>query len=285
MRKKYHISELLGGDDRTFVTNLYRALLKRQPEPKGFENHIAHLRRRRVKLHRMEGSRPRQQTLRDIAYSEEGKRIAIYIEGLSEEGGTTAKQVESNVLEILEASLEYEEALRGAPDSRTPHRDYRAALEAWRRWFSLRPTWAVAGELQHLGLSLAAEIARLGLPQREPLILFEVSDLFWDMGDNRTVSGIQRVQLGLIAQLLKAHESGEASNCRLVLWQGDNLWQLQDRSLEHILEIYKKPKEDDLLHRREMISVASGEAMLVCPTLGDIFFSTGIIYLRPDVAR
>jgi glycosyltransferase involved in cell wall biosynthesis/Flp pilus assembly protein TadD len=149
------------------------------------------------------------------------------------------------------------------------------ASEAYRRSFVLKPLLATARELRHMGNDLAALEERLAPQARIPEILFEISDLFVDLLDSRTISGIQRVQLGIISHIVAENQRGGASDCRIVLWEGDELWCLRADCLARLLTIYELTGDDALELRREFIEEAMAKAELVRPMRGDVVFSTG----------
>ena len=159
------------------------------------------------------------------------------------------------------------------------------AVEAYRRSFALRPLHAAASELQHLGLPLAGELARLEPPSRESTIFFEISDLFFDLLDNGAISGIQRVQLGIISHILAEHEQGRALDCRIVAWENGELWALEANSLEALSRIYHTAKNAEVEGRRKAAEGGFDNAELVRPISGDVVVSTGTIYQQPDLVK
>ena len=161
----------------------------------------------------------------------------------------------------------------------------REAAEAYRRSFALKPLTAAAFELQRLGIDLAVEQECLAPETRAPELFFEISDLFVDLLDNGTISGIQRVQLGIISHILAEHDRGRALNCRVVTWEGDDLWAPQANALIAFLRIYQTAGEAKPGRRREAVDSARNNAELVRPVPGDIVVSTGTIFRRSDLVK
>ena len=160
-----------------------------------------------------------------------------------------------------------------------------AAIDAYRRSFALKPLWSAASELQQLGYFLGDELSQLATPTREPAIFLEISDLFADLLDSKTISGIQRVQLGILSYILAEHRNRRALDIRVVAWQGDELWQLEDEFMSHFTRIYQTIGETEFAQRRELVDKACGSGELVQPVPGDVVVSTGTIYRRSDLVR
>ncbi len=160
----------------------------------------------------------------------------------------------------------------------------REAMEAYRESFLLAPTLAAAKELEQLGIVLTDVMARLAPAARTPMIFLEISDLFSDLLDSRTISGIQRVQLGLIGHVLGEHGRGRSQDCRLVVWHGNNLWVLADEALKRFGEARDAPESHDLSVRGNWIEQTLDKSELVRPAQDDILLSTGTIYRRSDTA-
>ena len=90
--------------------------------------------------------------------------------------------------------------LQGRPDD---------AIESYRRSFALRPLCAAGLELEQLGVDLTTiEQENPAREARPSEILFEISDFFPDLLDSMTISGIQRVQLGILTYIVAEHRHG-----------------------------------------------------------------------------
>ena len=159
------------------------------------------------------------------------------------------------------------------------------ALAAYRRSFALKPLRATAFELEQLGLSSADELVRLGSPPREPAIFFEISDLFSHLLKFSTVSGIQRVQLGIISYIVDEHDHGRGLDCWIVTWEGGRLWVLGADSLAILLPVSGTSEIAETEQRRKSVDDALNKAEMFRPISGDIIVSTGAIYERPDLIK
>ena len=158
------------------------------------------------------------------------------------------------------------------------------ASEAYGRSFALKLSRAASFEPQPLGIDVAGERERLAPQARGPEILFEISDLFSDLLDLGTVSGIQRVQLGIISHILAEHDHGRALDCWIVVWKGGDLWRLEPNALADVLRFYKTAEHQDA-ERRKAVEDTLGKGELVRPIPGDIVVSTGTIYQQPDLVK
>ena len=161
----------------------------------------------------------------------------------------------------------------------------REALEAYRRSFTLKPLRVAARELEWLGTDLACELETLETQDRTAEILFEITDFFFHLLDNGTISGIQRVQLGVISHILAEHDHGRALDCRIVTWDAGHLWALEPDSLAAFLRIYEISENGEPERRRKLVDDAFGSAELVRPISGDIVISTGTIYRQLDLLK
>jgi glycosyltransferase involved in cell wall biosynthesis/tetratricopeptide (TPR) repeat protein len=157
------------------------------------------------------------------------------------------------------------------------------AVEAYRRSFALKPLLAPARELKWLGSDFASEVEILEPEARTPEILFEISDLFAALLDSRTISGIQRVQIGIISHILEEHARGKASHCHIVVWEGDELWRIRENCLATFLRVYEDTGDGVFERRRELIDEEVTKSELLRPVPGDIVVSTGTIYQQPDL--
>lgn len=180
----------------------------------------------------------------------------------------------ARLLENADLFLQLGKALR--------RRDQRPeAIQAYRRSLALEPSLAAVTELKELDVDV--DISELRAPARDPEILFEISDLFSDLLDNVTISGIQRIQLGIISYILSEREAGRALDCQLVWWVNDDLYKLDAKSLVEVMQIYQRPEVQDVAHRRKTVKMLNEQGDLVIPVPGDILISTGVIYRQPNL--
>lgn len=158
------------------------------------------------------------------------------------------------------------------------------AVAAYRRSFKLKPLRAPALELQQLGLPVGDELLHEGPVAREPAIFLEISDLFFNLLDNGVISGIQRVQLGIISHILIEHQQARALDCQVVVWGDGELWALQPASLTALSRNYHGAENAEP-ERRRLVEFCINNAELVRVISGDIVVSTGSIYQQPDLAK
>ena len=155
------------------------------------------------------------------------------------------------------------------------------AIQAFRHSLALEPSLAAVTALRDVDVEV--DVGELRAPARDPEILFEISDLFSDLLDNVTISGIQRIQLGIISYLLSEHDAGRALDCRLVWWVHDDLYRLDAKSLVEVMDIYQRPEVRDATHRAKTIKTLHEQGELVIPAPGDVLISTGVIYRQPNL--
>lgn len=156
------------------------------------------------------------------------------------------------------------------------------AIEAYRRSLTLEPSVAALASLREFGVDL--DLEDLPPPKRDPEILFEISDLFSDLLDNITISGIQRIQLGIISHLLSEHRQGRALDCKLVWWVDDDLWRLDRQSLLAVVRLYQSPEVRDVAQRRKIVEALRDQGELMIAVRGDVLLSTGVIYRQSNMA-
>ena len=132
---------------------------------------------------------------------------------------------------------------------------------------------------------LASELKNREPQARTPENPVQISDLFADLLDATTISGIQRVQLGIISYIIEQHRRGEASHCNIVVWEGDELWRLPEDCLTAFLRTYELTGNGAFERRRKLIDEQVEAAELVRVVPGDTVVSTGTIYRRTDLLK
>ena len=142
------------------------------------------------------------------------------------------------------------------------------AIRAYRRSIALKPSLAAFSGLRELDFDV--EVGELPAASRAPEILVEMSDLFSDLLDNATISGIQRIQLGVISHILSEHEAGRALDCHLVWWVNDELWRLDAKSLLDVVRLYETPDVTDAAYRQKIVDALTTRGELVIPMRGDV---------------
>ena len=158
-----------------------------------------------------------------------------------------------------------------------------AALEAYRKSYALKPLRATVLELRALDNDFDPSAGH-GLKARSDTFIFiEVSDLLEVLSKQDTVSGIQRVQLGLVSYILANQITG-GSNLRFVAWLGGDLWVLPFDCISAIIEGVRSPGTPSGLRQRQYIRDAWAKSVFVCVASGDILIETGAIWLQSDLA-
>jgi glycosyltransferase involved in cell wall biosynthesis/Tfp pilus assembly protein PilF len=158
------------------------------------------------------------------------------------------------------------------------------AAESYRHSYALKPLLGTHRELQSLGIHVA-EKEILEQNARVPEIFIEITDLFSDLLDAQTISGIQRVQLNIISHIILEHERGEASDCHVVVWEEDGLWRLSEHCLLAFMRASGITGDGAFETRRSLIEEHVAKAELVRFVRGDMLVSTGTIYRHTDLLR
>lgn len=173
----------------------------------------------------------------------------------------------------LHMRLGYNLKQQGLPD---------AALVAFRRSFELRP---LRGALQGMrSLNAAVDLpGDDGRPIKASATWLEIGDLLSVMGDQAVVSGIQRVQFGILAYVLSRDGEDPPHASRFVCWFEDELWELSSQSLANLVEHYKTTGGSAFEAQKKLIALALDNAALVRPAAGDTFVSTGVVYFQDDL--
>jgi glycosyltransferase involved in cell wall biosynthesis len=162
------------------------------------------------------------------------------------------------------------------------------AAEAYRRSFEAVP-WKAAHD----------ELAKLHRPIPQPppvkarnggagadLIYLEIDDLLYYARSQTTLSGIQRVQVGVIQQVLErlaTNPTGYAFVCGSA--NGDGLWQVKP---EHLKSLVDYLIGDTIVRERqaELVNYLERNATLVRPIAGQCYFVLGAFWaFSGDTAR
>ncbi|MCK8783508.1 glycosyltransferase [Roseomonas sp. NAR14] len=155
------------------------------------------------------------------------------------------------------------------------------ALEAYRESFRLRPVRSTAVELR--GLDPEVDIDLAAPPHAGTRTTYvEISDLLIVLARSATVSGIQRVQLGLLSHLLGG-EAGRDRRLEVAAWQDGRLWRLPAATLRRIVAEAEAPGEADLAERRRLLAALGENAVLAMPGQGDTLVETGATWLHDDL--
>ena len=152
----------------------------------------------------------------------------------------------------------------------------RDAIEAYRTSLATAPTaWAVL-ELRACGYRVEFEDIPASSSQTACTYL-EVSDLIATMREYTTVSGIQRVQLGLLNYMLSRNGG---NGCAVVFWGDGLLWSIGADALRRTVNLYNSAAA--MAQRRDLVTQALQSAVPVRPGALDTYVITGAIWMRGD---
>ena len=152
----------------------------------------------------------------------------------------------------------------------------REAIEAYRTSLATAPTaWAVL-ELRASGYRVEFEDIPASSSQTACTYL-EISDLIATMREYTTISGIQRVQLGLLNYILSRSGGGD---CAAVFWGDGLLWSIGADALRRTVNLYNSASA--MAQRRDLMTQALQSAVPVRPGALDTFVITGAIWMRDD---
>jgi len=114
-----------------------------------------------------------------------------------------------------------------------------AALQAYRQSFQLKPLRSVFAEIRTLGATIDLTDDVLFQDRTSSHTYLEISDLLTVMMSQAVVSGIQRVQFGLLSYVLSQSEKSPASGIDFVIWYENNTWRLPKQFLGVLVHNYK----------------------------------------------
>lgn len=154
------------------------------------------------------------------------------------------------------------------------------AIEAYRRSFELHPLRRAFRELAALDRATDELVLRTPTAVERPAeILLDISDLLVVLNTWDSISGIQRVQLGLVSSLL-SDPSGPG--CRFVMWRNKELWVVPERLLASLVPD-GTATAPGFQRRQPLIAEIEAQSALYAPVAGDVVVSTGVIYYETDL--
>jgi glycosyltransferase involved in cell wall biosynthesis/Flp pilus assembly protein TadD len=153
------------------------------------------------------------------------------------------------------------------------------AIKAYRRSFELLPLRMTWSELVVTDRTIDPLVLPPPGRQRAPALLLDISDLLIVLHTWESISGIQRVQLGLLSSLLAAEEDAD---CEFVAWRHKALWVLSKRHLGSLVPS-GSATAPPLQERKRLIEGIETSSLRYAPVAGDILISTGVIYFEPDL--
>jgi glycosyltransferase involved in cell wall biosynthesis/tetratricopeptide (TPR) repeat protein len=158
-----------------------------------------------------------------------------------------------------------------------------AALESYRRAFALRPLRAAAREIRDLDLRFDEFVEFKAKPRSTSLTYLEVSDLLEVIATSKTLSGIQRVQLGLISYVLDRVDGRPIDDVRIVTWADNHLWELPSDVLSKIVSLLSTSSESKTGTLKSLLAVLHANSVLVVANRGDTLIETGATWLHSDL--
>jgi glycosyltransferase involved in cell wall biosynthesis/tetratricopeptide (TPR) repeat protein len=157
-----------------------------------------------------------------------------------------------------------------------------AALQAYQKSFSLEPLRATIRELQSLDPLFNLSSAVPKASQATNTIFIEITDLLDVLSRSAIVSGIQRVQLGLLSHLLTTQQ-GRVAGTRVVVWQAGVLWELPSQTLRRLIDTLGRSSVEGMAERSDLLSVLDANSRLVAARAGDSLIESGAIWLQGDL--
>ena len=150
------------------------------------------------------------------------------------------------------------------------------AFASFRRSLAIRVTASSVHGMFVNGFPVSYEEIPLE-PVAAAKVYVEITDLITVITRSNTVSGIQRVQVNIIGQLVQREPDSAA-----VFWRNGLLWSLKPELLQQAIALFDVPR--GLEHRQEVIDRMLAEARPVRPSSVDTFIITGAFWIRVDPA-
>lgn len=161
------------------------------------------------------------------------------------------------------------------------------AEAAFARSYDLAPMNSTYNELLSVAGKKSADrfIMSVRAENSEQAIYFEITDLMNWMHAHKTLSGIQRVQAGIIANALQRSREG-LYNCNFVIGnESENLsLEIWPEDLSAIIE-YATGSFVDHDELRRLVSLATSRAVVVEPAKGQCYFVLGAFWGSQDQGR
>lgn len=159
-----------------------------------------------------------------------------------------------------------------------------AALESYRRSFAFRPLRGAANEMRELDPYFDGYAGLKADQNPVSLIYLEISDLLEVISVSKTLSGIQRVQLGLVSYVLDSTAGLVAENIRIVTWADKHLWELPSDILSKIISSISESSGTKQVSRKALLADLHANSFLVIAKLGDALIETGATWLHSDLS-
>lgn len=158
----------------------------------------------------------------------------------------------------------------------------REAWEAYEQSFGLAPLRATLRELH--GLRLSGGVLEARPENRVAETQLEIGDLLKVMARDATMTGIQRVQLGLLTYALTRPESGAERGPRFVAWIDCQLWVLPRNRLVSLIAQLRTDGAEGHEERRQLIHRLEDHSILFRPIEGDVVVETGATWMQSNLS-
>lgn len=158
------------------------------------------------------------------------------------------------------------------------------AITAYAQALQLEATSTAYRELVALGQTVRADrlLGRLKAASHQPTMYLQINDLLHFLRIHKTPSGIQRVQLGIIAYYLTPAHKDETSSIKFVFNHPDDVrvWRASPRLLRLMIELLKAIDVDGM-YLRKVIDDIFNDGVIVKPGNGDTFIVLGAFWGMP----
>ncbi len=153
------------------------------------------------------------------------------------------------------------------------------AGEAYAQSAEISPTKAALDELEHLGSRGNNEFVAVEQSGSAELVLFEVDDLLGYLNAHVTVSGIQRVQVGILSHILTLQNDLKPNSFAFVRSRSDagGFWRL-DFDLVKSLIIYCTGRHVEHGRLRSLLNQVEQTAVSILPVAGQCYFVLGAFW-------
>lgn len=163
------------------------------------------------------------------------------------------------------------------------------AAQSFARSLELAPTRATFDEVTSLGgTKRASKILGKAARQNAPdVVLFEVDDLLGWLQQHRTLSGIQRVQVGIVRNVLSKILSDDEGKFGFVRTrnEGGGFWQFWPTDLQDIIE-YATGTDVERGELTRLLAKAEQAAVELKPAKGQCYFILGAFWgFNGDASR
>ena len=153
------------------------------------------------------------------------------------------------------------------------------AEEAYAQSAEIRPTKAALDELERLGSRGSNDFVAVEQSGAAELVLFEVDDLLGYLSAHVTVSGIQRVQVGILSHILTLPTGSGSGSFAFVRSRSDSggFWRL-DFDLIKSLIIYCTGRHVEHGRLKALLNQVEQTAIPILPVAGQCYFVLGAFW-------